>query len=297
MAAKGRRGLLQHARERGHLALHEVARVRRQQRRDARRGGVRPVRGAERVVHVRLAERGQLLAERRVVLLLALVEAQVLQHQHVAVAQRRGLRLRVGPHGVGGEHDGPAQKLGQAQRGGAQRERLLEALAGRTAEVAHEDDARAVRRQALDGGQRRADARVVGHRAVFHRHVEVDAHEHALARARPARSMVFDRRAQNASFFSLLSLWLRPPAISTRARRISARASHRSDHCQRSHAVLVMPERNETARNHALAQYARPSANCREEAKVPDVSQASQWAPPSQRRRVPRAGRPAEPKC
>ena len=139
------------------------------------------VRGAERVVHVRLAERGQLLAERGIVLLLALVEAQVLHHQHVAVAQRRGLRAGVVAHRVGGEHHGLAHKLGELLGGGTQRERLLEALAGRTAEMAHEDDARAVVDELLDGGQRRADARVVGDGAVLHRHVEVDAHEHALA--------------------------------------------------------------------------------------------------------------------
>ena len=141
------------------------------------------VRGAERVVHVRLAERGQFLAERGIVLLLALVEAQVLHHQHVAVAQRGGFRAGVVAHRVGGEHHGLAHKLGELLGGGTQRERLLEALAGRTAEMAHEDDARAVVDEFLDGGQRRADARVVGHVAIgIHRRVEVDAHEHLLAR-------------------------------------------------------------------------------------------------------------------
>ena len=137
------------------------------------------MRGAERVVDVHVAERGQLLAERGVVLLLALVEAQVLQHEHVAVAQRRGLRARVVAHRVGCEHDGLAQQLRELLGGGAQRERLFEALARRAAEMAHEHDARTLRDELLDGGQRGADARVVGDDAVFHRHVEVDAHERA----------------------------------------------------------------------------------------------------------------------
>ena len=64
------------------------------------------------------------------------------------------------------KRDGPAEQLGQALGGRAQRERLLEALARRTAEVAHEDDARAVVDELLDGGQRRADARIVGDDAV-----------------------------------------------------------------------------------------------------------------------------------
>ena len=80
------------------------------------------VRGAERVVHVRLAERGQFLAERGIVLLLALVEAQVLHHQHVAVAQRGGFRAGVVAHRVGGEHHGLAHKLGELRGGGTQRE-------------------------------------------------------------------------------------------------------------------------------------------------------------------------------
>lgn len=141
------------------------------------------VRGAERVVHVRLAERGQFLAERGIVLLLALVEAQVLHHQHVAVAQRGGFRAgRRRPPCRWQQHTGAWPISSESfWGGGTQRERLLEALAGRTAEMAHEDDARAVVDEFLDGGQRRADARVVGDGAVLHRHVEVDAHEHALA--------------------------------------------------------------------------------------------------------------------
>ena len=47
--------------------------------------------------------------------------------------------------------------------------------------MAHEDDARAVADKLLDGRQRRLDARVVGHDAVGHGNVEIDAHEHALA--------------------------------------------------------------------------------------------------------------------
>ena len=105
--------------------------------------------GAERVVHVRhRPASASILAERRVVLLLALVEAQVLHHQ-----QRRrragaaALRLRVSAHGVRGERDrGLAQQLAQAlRRPGASVNCPFEALARRTAQVAHEHDARAAR--------------------------------------------------------------------------------------------------------------------------------------------------------
>ena len=47
-------------------------------------GRVRPVGGAEGVVHVEIAELGQLPREGRIVFLLFVVKAQVLQQQHIA---------------------------------------------------------------------------------------------------------------------------------------------------------------------------------------------------------------------
>ena len=135
---------------------------------------------AEGVVHVQIAQCRQLLAEGRVVLLLALIEAQVLQQQHVPVGQGRHLGPGVLAHGVGGEGHVAAQKLGQARGGRAQRELLLEALSGRAAQMAHEHHVGTPVHELLDGGQRRADASVVGYRIAVERHVEVHAHEHAL---------------------------------------------------------------------------------------------------------------------
>ena len=89
--------------------------------------------GAERVVDVDLGQRGKLLAELRVVLFLAFVEAQVLEQQHVAIAQRDSLRLSIFAHRVGGENDRLAQQFGQTQRRRTQAERLFEPGARRTA--------------------------------------------------------------------------------------------------------------------------------------------------------------------
>ena len=47
--------------------------------------------------------------------------------------------------------------------------------------MAHEHDFRAALYEVFDSRQRRANARVVGHDAVFDGYVEIDAHEHALA--------------------------------------------------------------------------------------------------------------------
>ena len=161
--------------------MHEVAGIGRQKRRDAGGGGMGAVRRAERVVDVCFAELGELLAELGIVLLLALVETKVLENQHLTILKGRCLGLGVWADGVGGERHGATEQLGEAQGRRAQRELLLEALARRTAEVAHEDDAGAFVDQFLDGGQRSADAGIVGADAICHGDVEVDADEHALA--------------------------------------------------------------------------------------------------------------------
>ena len=101
------------------------------------------MRRAEGVVDVYFAELGELLAEFGIVFLLALVEAEVLQHEHLTILKGRGLGWASGADGVGSERNRAAEQLGEAQGGRAKRELLLEALARRTAEVAHEDDASA----------------------------------------------------------------------------------------------------------------------------------------------------------
>jgi hypothetical protein len=58
---------------------------------------------------------------------------------------------------------------------------LGDLLPVRAAEMAHEHEARPLAEHVLDGGQRGAQALVVLHLAVLDRHVEVDAHDHALA--------------------------------------------------------------------------------------------------------------------
>jgi hypothetical protein len=63
-------------------------------------GRVRAMRRAERVVHVALAQSGQCLRESGVVLLFLGVEAQVLEQQDLAVAERGGSGLGGRPHAV-----------------------------------------------------------------------------------------------------------------------------------------------------------------------------------------------------
>ncbi len=139
------------------------------------------MRGAERVVDVDLAQTGELGGERRVVLLLPLVEAQVLDEQDLPVGEglRRGERA-LAAHVV---HigDGPTQQLAQAVGDRPHRIGLLEAGPRGAAEVAHEHDAGPAPGRKLDGRKGARGARVVGDGAVRDGNVEVHADEHALA--------------------------------------------------------------------------------------------------------------------
>ena len=121
--------------------------------------------GAERVVDVDIAERGKLRGEPVVVLRLARLEADVLEHDDVARFERRDRSLRALAHDVGGETDLRAGQLGETIGDRSQRERGIRPALG-AAQVRNEDDLRAARAQRLDRRQRRANPRVVGDQAI-----------------------------------------------------------------------------------------------------------------------------------
>ena len=158
----------------------------------ARRRGVRAVRGAERVVHVDVAERGQLAREGVVVGLLLGVEAQVLQQQHLAGLQVvRPPCATPSPTQSSARITSLAEQLAEPRAGRLQRASPASTLpSGRPGASARITRAPLLER-VLDGGQRRADARVVRHlaRLLVERDVEVDADEDALAVDRRAASM------------------------------------------------------------------------------------------------------------
>ena len=117
-------------------------------------GRVGAVRRAEGVVHVGVEAVDEPRDEGRVVALLPRVEPQVLEQLH-----------------AGGELGEPSADRGH---GVAVVRRAL-----RPAEVGRRDDGRALLLQPLDGGQRGADAEVVGDGPVLHRDVEVGAQQDA----------------------------------------------------------------------------------------------------------------------
>ena len=149
--------------------------------RDGDHGGVGPVAGAEGVVDVEVAERGDLLGEGGVALLLLGVEAEVFEQDHVAGLERgAGLGDRRAD-AIGQEADRFLQQFGEPRRARRQAEFRV-GLAFGPAEVRHEDQRAALLEHRLDARQRGADALVVGDAArVVLGHVEVHAHQHAPA--------------------------------------------------------------------------------------------------------------------
>ena len=148
------------------------ARPARQQAGDPLGGGVRAVGRAEGVVHVVREALGELLGEGRVVRLLALVEAQVLEHHQVARRRARDALADLGPTPSGSSSTGRPISSPRRSAQGLQRQRRV-ALPLRRPEVRADGHAGARRQQPLERGHRRPDARVVGHAPVLQRHVQV----------------------------------------------------------------------------------------------------------------------------
>ena len=154
--------------------------------RDAFCRSVGAVGGPEGVVDVDVTERSELLGEVLVVGLLFGVEAEVFEQQGLARLEVGGELKRDRADAVGGEgdvlvgvHDVVEQRA-QARGDGSQAHRGYFGSLG-AAEVRGEDHLCLTAQRVLDGGDGLADARVVGDRAVFERHVEVDADEHTFA--------------------------------------------------------------------------------------------------------------------
>jgi hypothetical protein len=108
------------------------------------------------------------------------VEAQVLQHRHLAVAQRRDHLGRRLADAIAGEGDRLAHQLGQLCRHRFQSELRIASALG-PAEVRDDDHLGAAPRQVLQSRYQPLQPCRVGDLAVLHRHIEVGAHQHPLA--------------------------------------------------------------------------------------------------------------------
>ena len=110
------------------------------------------MRGREGVIDVEIAAAGKLLREVGIVLLLALVEAQVLQHGDFARAQRVDRALGGGADALGHELYGACEQVAELCCNRVQRERRIGAFLG-TPEVRDDDHARAAGAQIAQAGE------------------------------------------------------------------------------------------------------------------------------------------------
>ena len=137
---------------------------------------------AESIVNISIGQRSQILRELGHVLGLFLAEAGVLQQDDVAVVHSSDSSLCVLAHDVVvvSKHDGLAQLCTQSHSNRGEAELCLRAVL-RLAQMAAQNDLRAVIDQLLDGGQSRIDAVLVGDDAVLHGDVEIAADKDLLA--------------------------------------------------------------------------------------------------------------------
>ena len=152
---------------------------------DTLRARVRAMRGPERVVDVGVRKFRERSREYGIVGRLARLEAHVLEHQHLAIAELLGEGPDLLARHRRCERDGGVGQLLQPDHHGRHGEILLAATLGPT-EVGDQHHPRAAAAQLLDRPQRRHDASVVGHHrrpssVLAHGHVEVDPHKHPSA--------------------------------------------------------------------------------------------------------------------
>ena len=144
------------------------------------------MRRAERVVDVVLGQVRQLPGELLVVGFFFGVEAQVLEQQRLALFQLRRDFLGFRADALGTEADVLAARQFLVEQhaqplGHRLQTHLGIGLALGPAQVRSQNQARPVAQRIFDGGQGFADAGIVHDAPVFQRHVEIDAHENAVA--------------------------------------------------------------------------------------------------------------------
>ncbi len=143
--------------------------------------GVGAVRARERIADEDVAELRKLAREGRIILLFALVETKIFQHGDTAVVERSNRLSRFRTDAVVAERDRPAEKSLQRLGNGLQRKLGLRAVL-RPAEMRDHDNLGAAICERLEARSYALKPCRIGHLAVLDGHVEIGAHDHALAR-------------------------------------------------------------------------------------------------------------------
>ena len=185
--------------ERGELALHqEPGGGGLEEARDRVDRGLGSVGRREGVVHVAVAEPGQVARELGVVGLLLGMEAEVLEQHDLPRGESPRPRLRDGADAVWRDRHVRRGELPEPGRHRGHRVLRVGPAPG-AAEVRGEDDRGAPREAVADRGEGGPQAGVVAHPAAVERHVQVRAEEHALTRELelPERELRHTRRDQS----------------------------------------------------------------------------------------------------
>ena len=171
--------MVEHLLEGFQLGLQAAPGVSGQHMAEAFGRGMGAVRGGEGIVDPEVAELGERGDESGIVLLLAGMEARVLQTDDVAGMHGGDRALGDRTDAIVDEGNRPLDDARDFRRD--RLERGLGVAAFGPAEMREQDDLAAFGRDFGDGLRGALDARGVGDHAVFHRHVQVDAHQHAFA--------------------------------------------------------------------------------------------------------------------
>ncbi len=163
------------------LGLHAAAGDGRQKMCDRFGCRMGAVRRGKRIIDEEVAEGCNSLRKFGIVRFFTRMEAGVLEQKQLAIFQPCNSVLRFPANAIIGEAYWAADCRGQCGNNRLQRHRRL-ALSLRSAAMRKHDHARALLRQLPQGRCLTVDPQRVGDLAVFHRHVEVGPHEHALAR-------------------------------------------------------------------------------------------------------------------
>ena len=178
-AAVGRWGLSSTLLQRVDLLHQQRSGIGRQQAARSIGGGMRAMRRRKSIVDENVAERGQTLGERGIVLFLARVKAQILQHCDAAGRQRRDRSLGRLADTIGGKSDRLAQSSPSLPATGVRLKRGSRPSSGRPkCEMTMHAGAALCAGPAAPA--QAFEPRRVADLTILDRHIEIGAHQHAL---------------------------------------------------------------------------------------------------------------------
>ena len=136
--------------------------------------------GTESIVHIHIAQGGQIRSKSFIPLGFPFDKTQVFQQKYLSRFQIAGHRYRHFGEHIVRKQDFPSQQLAQALRHRCQAVFGFESGSRRTSQMRHQNHRSPVGQQFLNRRQAFPDPSVVRNHALFHRHVEIAADQDFL---------------------------------------------------------------------------------------------------------------------